>query len=215
MKVTLTLQQLHKVSSLDAASYELMLSIIKAGGIKEIARFDQGILSPLRSLNLVKCKRDKAWVAFAVNGMKPSPFMGHKTKRASTDPAKCAGMFAGKFKKAYGKSYGTLNALEWVFVSRLCKQFDLAELDSMIGVFFGQTTFAKASIQMFYNVRNRLLRELTQNQQEHVTNESGEEPEEGGDWAALDAASKDRDTSSLPRRKSPTRRSRETRKVLI
>ena len=216
MKVTLTLQQLRKVNSLQSGDYEQLLALIKSGGIKEITQFDLGALRTLRDINLVKSKRDKAWVVFAVDGLKPSPFMGHKVKKTvSTDPAKCAGMFNAKFKKAYGTSYGTLAALEWVLMSRICKQFDLVEIDMMMGAFFRQTAFAKASVQMFFNMRNRLLRELTQNQQERVTNESGDKPTEGGGWEALDAASEDRDSSSVSRRKSEPKSNGKARKVLI
>lgn len=214
MRVTLTLQQARKIQRLDTADFELLMTLVKAGGIKEVTEYDLNNMGTLRGLNLVKSKRGKVWVSFAVNGVKPSPFLGHAPKKVATDPQRAVSIFCARFKKVYGKSYGTLIGLEWILVTRMCKEFDLTELEAMIKSFFQQNTFAKATVTAFYNTRNRLMREISQKECEH-TNESEDESAEGGDWAAFDAASEGRDSSRISRRSARPKTSEKAGRVRI
>lgn len=168
MRVTLTLQQLKKLRALDEKEFKKIVELIRSDGIKQTEDYDEGYFRNLRGVNIVKMKAGKVWTVFAVNGTKPSPFVGHKKKRDATDPQKIAGTFIKKFQKAYSKSYGEIQALEWAHLSRIAKQFDVAEVEDMCDRFFSTTPYAKADITFFYNMRNRLHRETAGRRQEDI-----------------------------------------------
>lgn len=214
MRVNVTLQQLQKIQGLDHRDFQVLRELIRAKGMMTITEHDQPRFATLRSLNLVKGKQDRIWTKFAVNGVQPSPFMGHKVKRTQTDAQKVASIFVRGFTTAYGKEYGTLEALDWTFAARLASQFDLEELEPMLKRYFRETGVTRAGLQDLYRVRNRLLREITQKRQEKVVDgnnnkkirDTGAGSKAGGGWEAFAASDEGGDTPSPSRRKTKQNR---------
>lgn len=179
MNITISWPQLLKLRSLSAEELEKLRVLVGRGGVMETSDLDELHFTPMRRLHLVKMKAGKAWTAFEVNGTRPAPFVGNaKAPRSRPDHKEMAAKFAKLYRKKFGENYGSLEALEWVFLTRMSKEYTLAEFEALAALLLRTAAKKDASIRGLYAKRQALARNLAASA--FQPSEEGGDDDDGG-----------------------------------
>ena len=179
MKVNVTLQQLKKIRLLPQEDFDVLEELIRKHGIIEISEADIPRLTGLRSVNLLKMKSSKAWLPMEVNGVKCTPFLGHKSK-GSTSSGEVAKQFHKTFKVTHSAYYGDFDKRDWVTCNRMAKEFDIDELTEMLRLYMQTTAYGKITLLDFYRNRNKIYRKLGVDYVESKTLKEDDYEKDGG-----------------------------------
>lgn len=180
MKVNVTMQQLKKIRALSAEDFSVLEEMVRKHGITQIKDADLPRFAGLKNARLIRMRAGKVWLPMEVNGIKSTPFLGHKEPK-STSSGEIAKEFHRVFRIIHESYYGDFDKKDWVVCSRMAKEFDIDELSVMLRNYMQSTAFGKITLMDFYKNRNKLFRALGDNYEESK-DKRDEDYEEDGGW---------------------------------
>ncbi len=179
MKVTLTIQQLKKLRKIPDEDFDVFEELVRHHGIIEVSDADKPRLMGLKGFRLLKMRSGKAWLPVEVNGVKSTPFLGHR-ERGSSSSGEVAKEFHKAFKIIHTGYYGDFDKRDWTTCSRMAKEFDTDELGAMLSIYMRSTAFGKISLLDFYKNRNKIYRKLGDNYVESKERREEDNETDGG-----------------------------------